>query len=74
MTHGQRRKQINKQRRAIHQRKRQPLVNERCAGTGKVCWTRDAARSQARYVHKRDGVAMSWYRCDSCQWFHLGHD
>ena len=76
MTHGrQRPKQNLKQRRAVYQHKRLPLDGQTCDATGKKCWTRDTARSQARFMRKRDGAdTIGWYRCSHCAWFHLGHE
>lgn len=64
-----------KRRSVLRGAKRKPLANELCLESGKQCWTRDAARSQARYLNKRDSQAdpTQWYRCPTCSWWHLGH-
>lgn len=43
-----------------------------CDSTGKKMWS---SRQQAKLVARRvnPGQHMSAYRCEGCDWFHIGH-
>lgn len=42
-------------------------------GRAKVAYERHEAEAQARFLSRRDGVAMNAYQCDTCSKWHVGH-
>jgi hypothetical protein len=40
---------------------------------GKQPMTHEQARAAARRLHLRDGAKMSYYRCGTCNAWHVGH-
>jgi len=53
---------------------RGPGAHTTSRGRPKVAYaTREQAEAQARTMNRRDGAAMSAYRCSTCSKWHVGH-
>jgi len=54
--------------------RRGPSAHTTSKGRPKVAYaTREQAEEQARTMQRRDGAAMSAYRCSTCSKWHVGH-
>ena len=54
--------------------RRGPGAHTTSKGRPKVAYaTREQAEAQARAMNRRDGAAMSAYRCGTCAKWHVGH-
>lgn len=54
--------------------RRGPSAHTTSRGQPKVAYaTREQAEEQARQMTRRDGAAMSAYRCSTCAKWHVGH-
>lgn len=55
--------------------RRGPRAHTTLTGRPKMAYaSRDEAEAHARSLTRRDGVAMSVYKCGTCSKWHLGHE